>query len=130
MKKKIKTIVIIFIVLVIIAVLLHITNTKDDSGYPKPEIKKKAYIIEEIVPEEIYSITPIYEDVQKENFTSGMRKVKEGMKEIGKSYRITNGETIIKFTLVAEEIVYVQKREIEKNCAMNNSTNSTNEPNN
>ncbi len=130
MGKKIKIIVTIFIVIAIIAALFYFSNAKDDLSRPKQVIEKKSYVIEEIVPEEVYSIKPIYEDVQKENFTSLMAKIKEGMKEIGRSYRITGGETIMKFTFVAEKIVYVQKREIDSNCTANTTMNPAIEPDN
>jgi len=120
----------VVIVIVLGALWWMVQNTGGQANVEKPLENNSTYTIEEIVPGEVYSIKPVYEDVQKETFTSGMTKVKAGMKEIGKSYRIVNGETIIKFTIVFEEIVYVQKREVSNNCSANITANTSIQPDN
>lgn len=138
-KKKNRTREYILLVVAVAVILAGwwLTQGNVEKQAEKPSEKEPAmYIVKEIVPGQVISIKPVRGIPNDDNFTQSMNKVKAGMEEVGRKYDIKSGQTIMIFTMVGEQILYVEPKTAGGNCTINidsaeniiiNRTNKLNE---
>ncbi len=137
-----KTIYIIAIIILVIISAGYLLSSKNNNKLNltdsnKTEInfseKQPEYVIEEIVPGQVISIKPIRNEPNNDNYSQSAEKVNAGVKEVGRKYRIKNGETYIQLGRVIEKTLYVEPL-LSVNCTINinntqnKTTNETKKP--
>lgn len=116
MDKVFKYLLVISVVSVIAgAVMLQGSLEKNEEKAPE---NIKMYVIDEIVPGRMISIRPIYlSDDEKSNYTLSMQRVKAGAREVAERYKINSGQTIYVFSVIVEQILYVEPK-TSSNCSI------------
>lgn len=118
-KNRTREYILLVVAVAIILAGWSYTHENQEKQVEKPIEKEQAnYIIEEIVPGQVISIKPVRGIPNDDNFTQSMTKVKAGMAEVGKKYNIKSGQTIVQFTMVSEQMLYVEPKTAE-NCTIN-----------
>lgn len=112
-----------YVLLVVAAAVIlagwWLTQSGSEKQVEKPLEKEPAmYIINEVVPGQVISIKPVRGTPNDDNFTQSMNKVKAGMAEVGRKYNIKSGQTIMQFTMVSEQMLYVEPK-TAGNCTIN-----------
>lgn len=106
-----------FVAILIVAAAIMLSGSLEKKEEKTPE-NIKTYVINEIVPGQMISIRPVYlSNDEKSNYTLSMERVKAGAGEVSEHYKINSGQTIYVFSVVVEQILYVEPR-TSSNCSI------------